>query len=171
MKWIPNALSSLRIAVAIVFPFVAARYRLPLVALALLTEYLDGALARRFKWESKTGQLLDPVADKLFVLSAGITFVVAGLISWPVLLLVSFRDMTIGAGFLYFLLSSREYHKIAGFRPHMTGKLTTVFQYLLFFDILVFGKPHVVLVALTGCLNIAAVVVYCRSFAAQMRRA
>jgi cardiolipin synthase (CMP-forming) len=165
MKWVPNFLSSLRIVVAVVFPLAAGRYRLPLVTVAVLTEYFDGALARQFKWESLLGQILDPIADKLFALSVGVTLVVGHLISWPTLIFISFRDISVGTAFVYFLATSREYHRLSDFRPNLPGKLTTVFQYLVFFDILAFENPSVWLIAVTGCLNVASAILYFRSFA------
>ena len=73
--WFPNFLSGVRIVVAVIFPFLSPVLRLPFVVLALLTEYFDGALARKYNWVTSVGQILDPVADKLFALSVGLTLV------------------------------------------------------------------------------------------------
>ena len=48
--------------------------------LASFTDYLDGLLARLFKEESKLGELLDPIADKIIVASALILLVMNGTI-------------------------------------------------------------------------------------------
>jgi len=51
-----------------------------LFALASFTDYLDGLLARIFKEESKLGELLDPIADKILVATALILLVMNGTI-------------------------------------------------------------------------------------------
>ena len=51
-----------------------------LFALASFTDYLDGLLARIFKEESKLGELLDPIADKILVAAALILLVMNGTI-------------------------------------------------------------------------------------------
>ena len=51
-----------------------------LFALASFTDYLDGFLARLYKEESKLGELLDPIADKILVASALILLVMNGII-------------------------------------------------------------------------------------------
>ena len=48
--------------------------------LASFTDYLDGLLARLFKEESKLGELLDPIADKILVAAALILLVMNGTI-------------------------------------------------------------------------------------------
>ena len=48
--------------------------------LASFTDYLDGLLARIFKEESKLGEMLDPIADKIIVASALILLVMNGTI-------------------------------------------------------------------------------------------
>ena len=51
-----------------------------LFAIASFTDYLDGLLARMFKEESKLGELLDPIADKILVAAALILLVMNGTI-------------------------------------------------------------------------------------------
>ena len=48
--------------------------------IASITDYLDGLLARFFKEESKLGELLDPIADKIIVATALILLVMDGTI-------------------------------------------------------------------------------------------
>jgi phosphatidylglycerophosphate synthase len=68
----PNLVSLLRVPLAIAFPFAA---RSPPAAIAVLglagaTDVLDGLLARRLGAVTALGAVIDPVADKLFALSA-----------------------------------------------------------------------------------------------------
>ena len=51
-----------------------------LFVIASFTDYLDGLLARLFKEESKLGELLDPIADKILVAAALILLVMNGVI-------------------------------------------------------------------------------------------
>ena len=87
IKKIPNILTIGRI---IIVPFFVLSFYLPgfygdLTAFALFiaasfTDFLDGMLARMFKEESKLGELLDPIADKIIVATALILLVMDGTI-------------------------------------------------------------------------------------------
>ena len=84
---IPNSLTIGRI---IIVPIFVATFFLPgffgdlipffLFILASFTDYLDGLLARLFKEESKLGELLDPIADKILVSTALVLLVMNGTI-------------------------------------------------------------------------------------------
>jgi cardiolipin synthase len=70
---VPNALSALRLALVPVFFWLILRHRdgwaLAVLAVSGVTDYLDGNLARRWRQVSRLGQLLDPVADRLYILA------------------------------------------------------------------------------------------------------
>ena len=84
---IPNILTIGRI---IIVPIFVVTFFIPgffgdlipffLFVLASFTDYLDGLLARFFKEESKLGELLDPIADKILVAAALILLVMNGTI-------------------------------------------------------------------------------------------
>ncbi len=84
---IPNILTIGRI---IIVPFFVVSFFLPgfygeiipflLFILASFTDFLDGLLARLYKEESKLGELLDPIADKIIVSAALILLVMNGTI-------------------------------------------------------------------------------------------
>ena len=84
---IPNILTIGRI---IIVPYFVLSFFMPgifgdlvpffLFILASFTDYLDGLLARLYKEESKLGELLDPIADKILVASALILLVMNGII-------------------------------------------------------------------------------------------
>ena len=84
---IPNILTIGRLIIVPVFVF---SFFIPgivgdlgpffLFVLASFTDYLDGFLARLYKEESKLGELLDPIADKILVASALILLVMNGII-------------------------------------------------------------------------------------------
>jgi cardiolipin synthase len=107
----------------------AERYRLALalIALAGATDALDGLLARRFAWDSRLGSILDPLADKLMLVS--IYAALAWLGHLPVWLaaLVVARDIVIVAGAVAF-------HFLVGvvtMAPTLAGKANTAVQLTL----------------------------------------
>jgi phosphatidylglycerophosphate synthase len=63
LRHIPNAITSVRIIVAAIFPFCPEQMHIGLIGLGLATEFLDGFTARLFNWSSYLGQILDPVAE------------------------------------------------------------------------------------------------------------
>ena len=84
---IPNILTIGRIIIVPIFVltffipgFFGDLIPLFLFVLASFTDYLDGLLARLFKEESKLGELLDPIADKILVAAALILLVMNGTI-------------------------------------------------------------------------------------------
>ena len=71
-RYLPNLLSALRIAsIPLIIWLSLKQYSLlafGVFAGAVLTDFLDGILARRYGWDSYSGALLDAIADKLFIL-------------------------------------------------------------------------------------------------------
>lgn len=80
MRHIPNILSGLRICMVGVFVYFFQNDRyyaaLATYVLAVLTDTLDGYLARHNNWISDVGKVLDPLADKLMLITALICFCV-----------------------------------------------------------------------------------------------
>jgi CDP-diacylglycerol--glycerol-3-phosphate 3-phosphatidyltransferase len=99
---IPNALSLVRIflvPVLVVFLIVVPRpYNLTAAAVflaAVLTDWLDGRVARSLRQVTTLGKLLDPVADKLLISASLISLVQVGRVpAWMVVLIVG-RDLAI----------------------------------------------------------------------------
>jgi len=100
--WIKPAdlLTALRVPLAALFPFVThPGWQLAIVGAAAASDYLDGLLARRFGG-SRAGAVLDPVADKLFMLSAFLTVARRGLLAPLEIAGVLLRDLVAALGFL-----------------------------------------------------------------------
>lgn len=102
-------------------------WALAIYALAALSDAIDGYIARNFNQSTKLGRALDPVADKLLLLSGIVTLSVthwhAGLPIWFAVLVIA-RDVVIVLGVLFI-------HHIAGkvnMRPIMTSKICTFLQ-------------------------------------------
>ncbi len=96
-----------------------------LIGAASLTDVLDGWLARRGR-TTRLGALLDPIADKTFVLAALSAFLIEGAISTRSFFLILSRDFATAIGFLvaYFLPGLDP----QSFRARMSGKIVTVLQ-------------------------------------------
>ena len=146
---IPNALSMLRMTLAIpsALLLLQERYEAALLIflLAGLSDGLDGYLAKRFAWRSRLGSILDPLADKLLLVT---NYIVLGWLGWlPVWLVVAVisRDVVVVSGAL-------AYHVLFGhfeMAPTMASKLNTTMQIVLV----------VVMVASLGRLHVPAWVV------------
>jgi len=105
---IPNLLSALRMVLVVPFALVltsdipnARWWGIGIALLAMLTDKLDGDLARYLHAESEWGRILDPLADKVAVATIAIILLWLGIIPlWFVIVLVA-RDLLILAGGLY----------------------------------------------------------------------
>lgn len=152
---IPNLLSTSRIVFAIAFPFLDAQWRLPVILVAGLTEFLDGYLARRWHAETLIGQSLDPIADKLFVLSTVATIIHEGLFTWPQFLLIAARDIVVSIGSFSAMLTGGT-RAIQHLKPKYSGKLATTLQFALLISL--FGNTP-----LTTLLFVATAFMSCLS--------
>jgi cardiolipin synthase len=97
---VPNALSVLRLLLVPVFLVLLINDHdlLAVVVLAVsgATDYLDGKLARAWNQQSRIGELLDPSADRLYIIATLIAFVVRDIIPlWLAVVLVG-RDVVLG---------------------------------------------------------------------------
>lgn len=96
---IPNLLSLARlVALPLLYlDLVGERFGRALVLLIVFasTDWLDGYLARRLDQVSRLGILLDPLSDRLFMMTVGVGFVVADLLPWWALALVVVRDVVV----------------------------------------------------------------------------
>ncbi|RMH61664.1 MAG: CDP-alcohol phosphatidyltransferase family protein [Calditrichaeota bacterium] len=122
-KTLSNLLSFIRILFVIpAFYFIKEQhnvYVLYLAALAMLTDFLDGYLARKWHQISELGKILDPLADKVTVAGAVIAlYLYQGFPLWLATLIVA-RDLfiIIGALFIY-----EKRHRITA--SNMPGKIS-----------------------------------------------
>lgn len=60
-----------------------------------LTDFVDGYVARRFDQVTRLGQLLDPLSDRLFIITIGVGLVVTGLLPWWPVAAVVARDVAL----------------------------------------------------------------------------
>jgi cardiolipin synthase len=135
---IPNLLSFLRIALVPVFlwflleqMFVSA---ITVLAIAGLTDFLDGYLARKLNQMTKLGKMLDPVADRLYIFATLLALSATGYVPWWLAGLVILRDVL--------MLISLPVLASVGYKAlpvHYLGKAST-FALLYSFPLLLMGK-------------------------------
>jgi len=129
----PNLMSSLRLPLAALFPFAAASKggAVAVLALAGLSDVLDGTLARRSGHATATGAVLDPIADKAFALSVVGTLLAQGkLPRWAVPALLA-REILEAPLLFWVLLGDHGAAEVrrSEVRANGPGKLATVVQF------------------------------------------
>ncbi|MDH3348817.1 MAG: CDP-alcohol phosphatidyltransferase family protein [Desulfobulbaceae bacterium] len=156
---IPNLLSSLRLFLAIIFPFVPENWWIWLILGAGFSDFLDGQLARRWQVQTWQGGLLDAVADKMFVLSALLSFVLVGRFAPWWLPLVLARDLTVGgiAGYAAIAHDWEAFHKMDA---RWSGKIATTAQFFLFIIVTLVPAGIHSMVSVTGACSVIAAVDY-----------
>jgi len=124
---IPSAISGTRIVIGLAFPWIPPEWRLPAAVLAAFTDLIDGPLSRWFKTESVFGQMLDPIADKIFLAAVIITALAEGSLVWWEVVLLGTRDLTVLTGCAVVLLI-QGWSAWTRMQARLLGKLTTVLQ-------------------------------------------
>lgn len=178
LRHLPNLLTLLRIALV---PLLALRVMqhdyeaaLTIALVAAITDALDGLLARRFRWQSRLGGILDPLADKLLLTVSFVVLALVGAIPVWLTWLVLSRDLVI-------VLGAIAYHFIVGrfdAQPTRLSKLTTLVQILLVLEALLrlsslwIAPPWVEtsLIAATALLSIASGLHYVVHWGGKARR-
>lgn len=128
---IPNLVTVARIA--LVWPLVAAvvhkRFELALAvfAAAAVSDAVDGFLARHYGWFTRLGAILDPLADKLLIVSLYFALGWQGFLPLWLVAAVITRDLVIVAGALAFRLLLGHIEMV----PTVTSKLNTFLQLAL----------------------------------------
>ena len=79
---LPNLLSATRLVLGLAFAAVPESWRLVVVVVAGATEFLDGAPSRLGHVSGAMGRLLDPIADKVFVLAVLATLMAEGRVAF-----------------------------------------------------------------------------------------
>lgn len=159
LRFTPNALSLSRIVLGLAFPFVPNAIRPWLIGVAAATDVLDGFTARALGMASNTGRLLDPIADKIFVLLIAGTLVVEGAITPWWAAGIAARDIGVLAGSVAVAFSCRR-ASLAQMWPSWLGKCTTAAQFAVLLAAVIWGHAPTWLLAATTSLSIAAAVHY-----------
>ena len=144
MRHLPNLICLVRLA--LIWPTLSAlhageyRATLALFILAAASDGLDGYLAKRYNWTSELGKFLDPLADKLLIVTVFVEAAWLDLVPWWLTAAVVARDVMIGLGALIFRL---WFGPLRG-RPTRFSKVNTGAQLLYVMLVLLnaaFGVP------------------------------
>ncbi|MEE9304174.1 MAG: CDP-alcohol phosphatidyltransferase family protein [Thiotrichaceae bacterium] len=131
LKHIPNIISIMRIIliVPIIWAVWNGEYNLAfiLILIAGVSDAVDGFLARYFSWQSKLGALLDPLADKILLISLFVVFSFKGFIPLWLMYIVVARDVIIFLGAIAYQLVTRKLE----IRPLFISKINTALQIVL----------------------------------------
>jgi cardiolipin synthase (CMP-forming) len=146
---IPNALSILRLAGVPLFLWLVLGPQADGLALVVLlvsgiTDWLDGFLARRLNQASQLGQILDPVADRLYILAVVVGLAWRDIIPWWLAVMLPARDLLLWV--LVPFLRTRGYHALP---VHFLGKAAT-FNLLYAFPLLLLGDGEGVVATLAN---------------------
>ncbi len=145
----PNLISFMRIPLALAFFQSHVGVRAVAILLALLSDGLDGFLARRWKQTTRVGTFLDPFTDRFFVVVAvAVLFTEHNMDAWKIAAMFT-RDAAIAFFALILLLQgkAREYR----LRAIWCGKLTTVLQLVILLALLLnFPVPNAAFALLAG---------------------
>ena len=138
---IPNAISFVRILFVPLFLWLvlgpeADEWAFMVLMVSGITDYLDGKLARKLDQASKIGAILDPVADRLFILAVVIGLGMRDIIPWWLAVLLPLRDV-----FLFGLVPFLRTRGYSSLPVHFLGKAATA-SLLYAFPLLLLGDAE-----------------------------
>ena len=132
---VPNQITLLRLGFLPIFLILISyehyRWALAVLVVAGLSDGIDGLLARQLNQRSSLGAYLDPIADKLLLSSSFVILSFKKEIAWWLTIIVLSRDVIILIVAVVIIL-------IWGYRPFppsLLGKMTTFFQIVLVFTV------------------------------------
>ncbi|NTX10713.1 CDP-alcohol phosphatidyltransferase family protein [Myxococcus sp. CA051A] len=165
-----NILSLSRLPMAVAFIVESdAKVRAALVVLAAFSDFLDGWIARHKGLATRLGALIDPVADRAFMVTAILVCYLDGLIALPEVLLLLVRDIGTAVGFIVTRLVPKL--RRVELKARMLGKVVTSLQLVTLLCVLLFPPAVRPLVALIAVLSLASVVDYTRAVLRSRMRA
>lgn len=125
LTW-PNLISGLRLLGVPLFLWLvlgphADGWAVVVLALSSITDYLDGWLARALKQTSRLGQVLDPVADRLYIFAVGVGLLLRGVVPWWLVLVLLLREVAVAVW-----LPVLYRHGYGPLQVHILGKAGTL---------------------------------------------
>ena len=156
---VPNVISLSRVALAVAFVLVShTSTRIVLIAAAALTDFLDGLVARLANQRSVAGALLDPIADRLFVLAAVSTYLISGLFSTGEYFVFISRDIATAVGFVVARII--PWLRPVTFKARLLGKGVTVLQLATLITVLIRPAATSGLIIAIGLLSAMSIFDY-----------
>jgi cardiolipin synthase len=127
---IPNAISAARLAGVPVFLWLvlgprtatADAWAVALLIVAGLSDWLDGKIARALNQTSRLGQVLDPAADRLYIVATIIALAVRAIIPWWLVAVLAVRELTVGVA----LVALRRRAGYSTLQVSFVGKAATL---------------------------------------------
>lgn len=136
---IPNSITIIRIFLIPVFVYFLLKNRfgaaLVIFVLGSITDGLDGFVARKLNQITLSGKFLDPLADKLFILSSYMTSYLVNILPLWLLIFVFMKEVIMVTGLIVLYLSAKKVE----IKPTVAGKLTTFVQMVTLVLILLTG--------------------------------
>jgi cardiolipin synthase (CMP-forming) len=160
---VPSLISLVRVPLAVAFPFVHGQpwAAFGVLAASGLSDVIDGFWARRFKQATATGAVVDPITDKIFVLTVVVTLVLAGDLSAASVVLLSTREigelpLVVWLSFSHDRRQKRKDHP----RANAPGKAATALQFATVVAALFHWPWTGVLVGVTAAAGAVAAAAY-----------
>jgi CDP-diacylglycerol---glycerol-3-phosphate 3-phosphatidyltransferase len=154
---VPNVISLSRVALAVAFVAIDDTFaRILLIAAAALTDFLDGLVARLADQRSVIGALLDPIADRLFVLAAVSAYLMGGELTVGQYFIFISRDIATAIGFIVARII--PWLRPVTFRARLLGKAVTVLQLVTLIAVL--AKPAATFGLIIGIAVLSAMSIF-----------
>jgi len=166
---LPNILSGLRLLLSFLFPLIPESAWIWLIIGGGGSDALDGWIARRRNAQSRTGAILDAVADKVFVLSALFTISAHGKFPLWLLPLLLARDFLVAGTALYAVVI-KEWSAFYRMNVRWSGKLATTAQFLLLLTAVLWSDKTSRALWPAIFLSVASAADYGRLFLLELRR-
>lgn len=156
---LPNVVTLARLPLAVLFLFAdTTAERLTLLGMASASDFIDGWLARRSRRITRSGALLDPIADKTFVLAALTAFVRTEVLSTGAYFVILARDFATAIGFLVaWRLPGLDPRN---FKARWSGKIVTVLQLTAILALTVSPQAMRWLVPVIGVASAVSIIDY-----------
>jgi cardiolipin synthase (CMP-forming) len=162
---IPNLFSLLRILLVIPFTIFLLKpdmtskiISISIAGFIILTDFLDGLLARKLNQVSELGKILDPLADKIAFISIAVVYVIFKSLPIWIMIYIVVRDVVI---FLIGSLISKKEGKVI--QSNIWGKISTTILALAFVSLIIFevnGIPTATLLFIGLLMFTFATIVY-----------
>jgi phosphatidylglycerophosphate synthase len=156
---VPNAISLSRFALAVAFLLMPhPGSRLVLIIVAAITDFLDGYIARVADLKSSAGAILDPVADRVFVLAAVSAYLFNGTLTTTDYFIFISRDLATAVGFLVARII--PWLRPVIFQARLLGKAVTVLQLATLAAAMILPKAIPGLIIAIGLLSAMSIIDY-----------
>lgn len=163
---LPNTISAIRILLVPVFLWMfwysSGHHILPgmfILAVAGITDIIDGHLARKYNLITPLGKILDPMADKLMILAVMTSLFLVGRFPFWLVVLIVFKELLLVVGSFFVVI--REKAEISA---NVYGKAATISVYLALFSSAFKIPGSGIIAGFAGIVSVLALSNYVRIF-------